>query len=58
VLVSGRRVLIGKLAMFFSRRGVLLRVFVFADLVMMRRFMMMMMRGGVVMSGGGMVMLA
>jgi hypothetical protein len=57
VLVSGRRVLIGKLAMFFSRRGVLLRVFVFADLVMMRCFMMMM-RGGVVMSGGGMVMLA
>ena len=55
--MSGRRVLIGKLAMFFSRRGVLLRVFVFADLVMMRCFMMMM-RGGVVMSGGGMVMLA
>jgi hypothetical protein len=49
--------LMGKLAMFFGRRGVLLRVFVFADLMMMGRFMMMM-RGGVVVSGGGLVMLA
>jgi hypothetical protein len=57
VLVSGRGVLMGKLAMFFGRHSVFLRVFVFADLVMMRCFMMMM-RGGVVMSGGGMVMLA
>jgi uncharacterized membrane protein YedE/YeeE len=49
--------LMGKLAMFFGCGGVLLRLFVFAELVMMGRLMMMM-RGGVVVSGGGVVMLA
>jgi hypothetical protein len=47
--------LVGKLAMLFGRHGVLLRLFVFAELVMMRRLMMMM-RGRVVVGGGGMVM--
>jgi uncharacterized membrane protein YedE/YeeE len=49
--------LVGELAMFFGRRGVILRVFVFAELVMMGRLMMVM-RGGVMVSGGGLVMLA
>jgi hypothetical protein len=56
VLVRRRRVLVGKLAMLFGRHGVLLRLFVFAELVMMRRLMMMM-RGRMVVGGGGMVML-
>ena len=34
MFVRGRRMLVGKLAMFFGRRGVILRVFVFADLMM------------------------
>jgi hypothetical protein len=57
VFVGGRRVLVGKLAVFLGRRGVILRVFVFAELMMVGRLMMVM-RGGVVVSGGGLVMLA
>jgi hypothetical protein len=49
--------LMGKVAMFFRRCGVLLRLFVFAELMMMGRLMMMM-RGGVMVSGGGLMMLA
>jgi uncharacterized membrane protein YedE/YeeE len=49
--------LMGELAMFLGRRSVILRVFVFAELMMMGRLMMVM-RGGVVVSGGGLVMLA
>ena len=57
VFVSGRRMLAGKLAVFLGRRGVILRVFVFAELMMMGRLMMVVC-GGVVVSGGGLVMLA
>jgi len=57
VIVSRRRMLMGKLAMVFSCFGVFLRVFVFAKLMMMGRLMMVM-RGGVMVSGGGLVMLA
>jgi hypothetical protein len=57
VFVSGRRMLMGELAMFLGRRGVILRVFVFAELVMMGRLMMVM-GGRVMVSGGGVVMLA
>jgi len=49
--------LMGELAMVLGGRGVILRVLVFAELMMMGRLMMMM-RGGVVVSGGGLVMLA
>jgi hypothetical protein len=49
--------LVGELAVFLGRRGVILRVFVFAHLMMMGRLMMVV-RGGVVVSGGGVVMLA
>jgi hypothetical protein len=49
--------LAGKLAVFLGRRGVILRVFVFAELMMMGRLMMVVC-GGVVVSGGGLVMLA
>jgi hypothetical protein len=49
--------LMGELAMVFGRGGVILRVFVFAELMMMR-CLMMVMGGGVVVSGGGLVMLA
>ena len=49
--------LVGKFAMFLGRRGVILRLFMVAELVMMSRLMMVM-RGGVVVSGGGVVMLA
>jgi hypothetical protein len=42
---------------FLGRRGVILRVLVFAELMMMGRLMMVM-RGGVMVSGGGLVMLA
>ncbi|MGB3583806.1 MAG: hypothetical protein WBA40_22225 [Roseiarcus sp.] len=45
------------LAMFVSRFGVLLRVFVLADVMVMGGLMMMMMRGSVVMSGSLMMML-
>ena len=48
--------LMGKLAMVFGRHSVFLRLFVFADLMMMGRLMMMM-GGGVVVSGSGVVML-
>jgi hypothetical protein len=49
--------LAGKLAVFLGRRAVILRVFVFAELMMMGRLMMVVC-GGVVVSGGGLVMLA
>ena len=49
--------LMGELAMVFGRRGVILRVFVFAEVMMMGRLMMMM-RGGVVVTGRSVVMLA
>jgi hypothetical protein len=49
--------LVGELAMFLGRGGVILRVFVLAHLVMMRGLMMVM-RGGVVVSGGGVMVLA
>ena len=49
--------LMGELAMFLGRGGVLLCLFVFAELVKMGRLMMVM-RGGVVVRGGGLVMLA
>jgi hypothetical protein len=55
--VSGRRVLVGEIAMFLGRRGVLLRLVMVAVLVMMRGLMVTM-RGGVVVGGGGVVMLA
>jgi hypothetical protein len=48
--------LVGKLAVFLGRRGVILRFLVFAELMMMGRLMMVM-RSGVVVSGGGVVML-
>jgi hypothetical protein len=49
--------LVGKLAVFLGRRGVILRVLVFAELMMMGRLMMVM-GGRVMVSGGGLVMLA
>jgi hypothetical protein len=49
--------LVGKLAVFLGRRGVILRVFVFAELMMMGRLMMVVC-GRVMVSGGGLVMLA
>ena len=49
--------LMGKLAMVFGRRGVILRVIVFAKLMVMGRLMMVVC-GGVVVSGGGMMVLA
>ena len=55
MFASGRGVLVS-LAMFVSRFGVLLRVFVLAD-VMVMGGLMMMMRGSVVMSGSLMMML-
>jgi hypothetical protein len=55
--VGSRRVFVGGLAMFVSRSGVLLGVFVLAEFVMMVRLMVMM-RGGMVVSGRQMVMLA
>jgi hypothetical protein len=39
VLVSGRRVLVGKIAMFLGRGGVLLRLIVFAKLMKVRSLM-------------------
>ena len=50
VAVGGRRVLMAVLAMFESGNGVLLGLFVLAEIVMMGRLMMMM-RRGVVVSG-------
>ena len=49
--------LVGKLAVFLGRCGVILRLFVLAEFVKVGRLMMVM-RGGVVVSGGGLVMLA
>ncbi len=54
--VGGRRMLVGKLAMFVSRSRVFLCLFVFAELVVMGRLKVMM-RGGMVVSGGFEVML-
>ena len=54
--VGGRRMLVGELAMFVSRSGVFLCLFVFAELVVMGRLKVMM-RGGMVVSGGIEVML-
>jgi hypothetical protein len=51
VLVGGRRMLVGELAVFFGRGGVFLRVFVFAQVMMMGRLMMVM-RGGVMVGCG------
>jgi hypothetical protein len=49
--------LMGEFAMLFGRRGVLLRLVMVAELMMMSRLMMVM-RGGVMVSRGGLVMLA
>ena len=57
VLVSGRRVLVGEIAMFLGRGGVLFRLVMVAVLMMMRGLVMMV-RSGMVVSGGGVVMLA
>jgi hypothetical protein len=57
MFVGGRAVLVSMLAMFVRRFGVLLRLLVLAE-VMMMGGLMMMMGGGVVMSGGLMMMLA
>ncbi len=57
MLVSGRRMLVGSLAMFFGCSGVRLPLFMLAEIVMMRGLMMMM-RGGVMVSGGVVMMLA
>lgn len=54
--LGGRRMLVGKLAMFVSRSRVFLCLFVFAELVMMGRLKVMM-RGGMVVCGGFEVML-
>ena len=54
--VGSRGMFVGKLAMFESRSGVILRLFVLADIVMMGRLVVMM-RGSVVVSGRLMVML-
>jgi hypothetical protein len=51
------RVLVGKLAVFVSRLGVVLRLLVLTEVVVVRRLMVMM-GGGVVMGGGRVVVLA
>jgi hypothetical protein len=56
MFASGRGVLVSLLAMFVSRVGMLFRVFVLAE-VMMMGGLMMMMRGSVMISGGLMMML-
>jgi hypothetical protein len=56
MIVGSRSMFVGELAMFVSRSGVLLRLFVLAEIVMMGRLMVMM-RGSVVVSGCPMVML-
>jgi hypothetical protein len=56
MFVSGRGVLVSLLAMFVSCFGMLRRVFVLAE-VMVMGGLMMMMRGSVVMSGSLMMML-
>src|SRR5208282_3466941 len=55
--VGGRGLLVGLLAMFVRRHGVLLRFLVLAEIVMMSGLVVMM-GGGVVMGGGLMMMLA
>ncbi len=55
--VGGRGLLVGLLAMFVRRYGVLLRLLVLAEIVMMSGLVMMM-GGGVVMSSGLMMMVA
>jgi hypothetical protein len=57
MFVGGRGVLVSLLTVLVSRFGVLLRLFVLAEIVMMGGLMMMMGRG-VVMCGGLMMMLA
>jgi len=54
---GGRGLLVGLLAMFVRRHGVLLRFLVLAEIVMMSGLVVMM-GGGVVMGGGLMMMLA
>ena len=56
LFVRSHGMFVGKLAMFESSSGVLLCLFVLAEIVMMGRLMVMM-RGGVVVSGGQVVML-
>ena len=56
MFVGSRGMFVGKLAMFESSSGVLLCLFVLAEIVMMGRLMVVM-RGGVVVSGGLVVML-
>ena len=55
MFVGGRGMLVCLLAMFVSRVGVLLRLFVLTKIMMVGGLMMM--RGSVVMSGGLMMML-
>lgn len=57
MFAGGRGLLVGLLAMFVRRRGVLLRLLVLPEIVMMSGLVMMM-SGGVVMRGRLMVMLA
>jgi hypothetical protein len=57
MFVGGRGILVGLLAMFVRRHGVLLRLVVLAE-IMMVSGLVMMMGGGVVMGGGLMMMLA
>ena len=57
MFVGGRAVLVSLLAMFVSCFGVLLGLFVLAEIVMMGGLMVVM-GGGVMMSGGLMMMLA
>jgi hypothetical protein len=56
MFVGSRGMFVGKLAMFESSSGVLLCLFVLAEIVMMGRLMVVM-RGGVVVNGGLVVML-
>jgi hypothetical protein len=56
MFVGGVRVFVPRFAMFVGRLGVLLRLFVLAEIVMMGGLMMVMGRG-MVMSGGLMMML-
>jgi hypothetical protein len=57
MFVGGRGVLVGLLTMFVRRHGVLLRLLVLAEIMMMSGLVVMM-GGGVVLSGGLMMMLA
>ncbi|MBV9288642.1 MAG: hypothetical protein JO288_12620 [Hyphomicrobiales bacterium] len=55
--MSRGRMLVGSPAVFVRRIGVLLRLFMLAEIVVVGRLMMMM-RGGVMVSGGVVMMLA